>query len=128
MFRQMVSWGGVLHPTVPLLASALILRNTHKKKFSKWRHQTISTNFLVFTRPKCLLFSNKRKRVRIGQNANLNQGDTPLNEILKYNSGIYISQMCHDRGYLVTQDELDQTIEQFIDHFGDKPRYSTGHS
>ena len=24
-----------------------------------------------------------------------------------------IMQLCHDRGYLVTQDELDQTIEQF---------------
>eukprot|EP00795_Rhopilema_esculentum_P004617 gene4617-20890_t len=32
-----------------------------------------------------------------------------------------VMQMCHDRGYLVTQDELDQTIEQFVDHFGDKP-------
>jgi hypothetical protein len=33
------------------------------------------------------------------------------------------SQLCHDRGYLVTQDELDQTIEQFKTQFGDKPRY-----
>jgi len=32
-----------------------------------------------------------------------------------------IMQMCHDRGYLVTQDELDQTIEQFIEQFGDRP-------
>ena len=24
-----------------------------------------------------------------------------------------IMQLCHDRGYLVTQDELDQTLEQF---------------
>ena len=24
-----------------------------------------------------------------------------------------VMQICHDRGYLVTQDELDQTIEQF---------------
>jgi len=32
-----------------------------------------------------------------------------------------IMQMCHDRGYLVTQDELDQTQEQFIQQFGDKP-------
>ena len=31
--------------------------------------------------------------------------------------------MCHDRGYLVTQDELDQTLEQFIEQFGDRPRY-----
>ncbi len=30
-------------------------------------------------------------------------------------------QMCHDRGYIVTQDELDQTTEQFKAHFGDKP-------
>nr|CAD7445748.1 unnamed protein product [Timema bartmani] len=30
-------------------------------------------------------------------------------------------QLCHDRGYLVTQDELDQTLEQFKDQFGDKP-------
>jgi len=30
-------------------------------------------------------------------------------------------QLCHDRGYLVTQDELDQTIEQFKAQFGDKP-------
>lgn len=30
--------------------------------------------------------------------------------------------MCHDRGYLVTQDELDQTLEQFIEQFGDRPR------
>ena len=29
--------------------------------------------------------------------------------------------MCHDRGYLVTQDELDQTLEQFIEQFGDRP-------
>lgn len=29
--------------------------------------------------------------------------------------------MCHDRGYLVTQDELDQTLEQFKQQFGDKP-------
>ena len=30
-------------------------------------------------------------------------------------------QMCHDRGYLVTQDELEQTIEQFKGQFGDRP-------
>jgi DNA-directed RNA polymerase I, II, and III subunit RPABC1 len=30
--------------------------------------------------------------------------------------------MCHDRGYLVSQDELDQTLEQFKAVFGDKPR------
>ena len=56
-----------------------ILGSTNKKKFSKWRHQTIFANFLVLTRPKCLLFSNKRKGVKIGQNAfTLNQSDTPL--------------------------------------------------
>ncbi|XP_022087343.1 DNA-directed RNA polymerases I, II, and III subunit RPABC1 [Acanthaster planci] len=32
-----------------------------------------------------------------------------------------LMQLCHDRGYLVTQDELDQTLEQFKDQFGDKP-------
>merc|ERR1712179_271259 len=36
-----------------------------------------------------------------------------------------VMQMCHDRGYLVTQDELDQTIEQFVEQFGDRP--SEGH-
>ena len=29
--------------------------------------------------------------------------------------------MCHDRGYLVTQDELDQTLDQFKQTFGDRP-------
>ncbi|OZC04839.1 RNA polymerase Rpb5 domain protein [Onchocerca flexuosa] len=32
-----------------------------------------------------------------------------------------VMQMCHDRGYLVTQEELDQTLENFKDTFGDKP-------
>jgi len=32
-----------------------------------------------------------------------------------------IFQMCHDRGYLVTQEELDQTLEQFKTTHGDKP-------
>ncbi|KAL1445437.1 hypothetical protein MTO96_006752 [Rhipicephalus appendiculatus] len=32
-----------------------------------------------------------------------------------------IMQLCHDRGYLVTQDELDQTLDQFKQQFGDKP-------
>jgi len=32
-----------------------------------------------------------------------------------------VMQMCHDRGYLVTQDELDQTLEQFVEQFGDRP-------
>ncbi|CAE1296789.1 RPB5 [Acanthosepion pharaonis] len=30
-------------------------------------------------------------------------------------------QICHDRGYLVTQDELDQTLDEFKEQFGDKP-------
>lgn len=33
-----------------------------------------------------------------------------------------VMQLCHDRGYLVTQDELDQTEDQFKQQFGDKPR------
>lgn len=33
--------------------------------------------------------------------------------------------MCHDRGYLVTQDELDQTLDQFKEQYGSKP--SEGH-
>jgi len=32
-----------------------------------------------------------------------------------------VMQMCHDRGYLVTQEELDQTLDQFKHQFGDKP-------
>ncbi|XP_055351234.1 DNA-directed RNA polymerases I, II, and III subunit RPABC1-like [Paramacrobiotus metropolitanus] len=32
-----------------------------------------------------------------------------------------ILQMCHDRGYLVAQHELDQTIDDFSEHFGNKP-------
>lgn len=31
-------------------------------------------------------------------------------------------KMCHDRGYLVSQDELDQSLDHFKDTFGDKPR------
>ena len=34
-----------------------------------------------------------------------------------------VMQMCRDRGYLVTQYELDQTLDQFKDQFGDRPRY-----
>ena len=37
-----------------------------------------------------------------------------------------VMQMCHDRGYLVTQDELDQTLEQFKEQFGDRPRWEGG--
>ncbi|KHJ77630.1 RNA polymerase Rpb5 protein [Oesophagostomum dentatum] len=29
--------------------------------------------------------------------------------------------MCHDRGYLVTQEELDQTLDEFKEMFGDRP-------
>lgn len=32
-----------------------------------------------------------------------------------------VSQLCHDRGYLVTQDELDQTLDEFKSQFGDRP-------
>lgn len=32
-----------------------------------------------------------------------------------------IMQLCHDRGYLVTQDELDQTLDGFKEQFGSKP-------
>lgn len=34
---------------------------------------------------------------------------------------LILPQLCHDRGYLVTQDELDQTLEEFKSQFGDKP-------
>lgn len=37
-----------------------------------------------------------------------------------YNS-LLVGQLCHDRGYLVTQDELDQTLDEFKSQFGDKP-------
>ncbi|XP_054646390.1 DNA-directed RNA polymerases I, II, and III subunit RPABC1 [Dunckerocampus dactyliophorus] len=33
-----------------------------------------------------------------------------------------IMQLCHDRGYLVSQEELDQTLEEFKMKFGDQPR------
>jgi len=32
-----------------------------------------------------------------------------------------IMQLCHDRMYMVAQDELDQTVEQFKQQFGSKP-------
>jgi len=32
-----------------------------------------------------------------------------------------VMALCHDRGYLVTQEELDQSLEQFKVQFGDKP-------
>ena len=31
-----------------------------------------------------------------------------------------VMQLCNDRGYLVTQDEKDQTLEQFKEKYGDK--------
>lgn len=46
-----------------------------------------------------------------------------LNELTNFNSLKWFNQLSHDRGYLVTQDELDQTLEQFKEQFGDKPRY-----
>ncbi|KAL0160343.1 hypothetical protein M9458_044068, partial [Cirrhinus mrigala] len=38
-----------------------------------------------------------------------------------YVISVFIFQLCHDRGYLVTQDELDQTLDEFRSQFGDKP-------
>jgi len=35
-----------------------------------------------------------------------------------------VMQLCHDRGYLVTQDELEQTLDQFKETYGDKPSES----
>merc|ERR1712226_474354 len=32
-----------------------------------------------------------------------------------------IMQMCHDRDYIVKQEELDQTLDEFKDEFGSKP-------
>merc|ERR1712002_238014 len=32
-----------------------------------------------------------------------------------------IMQLCHDRGYLVTQEELEQSLDQFKEQFGHKP-------
>ena len=70
--------GELLCALLPLSVDG-VLRNTNKEMLSKWSHQNIFAHFLVLTRPKRLLFSNKRKRVKIGQNAfALNQGDTPL--------------------------------------------------
>jgi hypothetical protein len=44
-------------------------------------------------------------------------------EYVMHSEQFLLLQLCHDRGYLVTQDELDQTLEQFKEQFGDKPRY-----
>ena len=41
------------------------------------------------------------------------------NKIILIN--FFFPQMCHDRGYLVTQDELDQTLDQFKAAFGHRP-------
>ena len=35
-----------------------------------------------------------------------------------------VLQLCHDRGYLVTTDELELTLEQFKQLYGDKPSRS----
>ena len=43
--------------------------------------------------------------------------------LLLTNMIILFYQLCHDRGYLVTQDELDQTLEQLKQQFGDTPRW-----
>lgn len=32
-----------------------------------------------------------------------------------------ILELCHDRGYVVTQEELEQTLDQFKETYGDKP-------
>jgi DNA-directed RNA polymerases I, II, and III subunit RPABC1 len=32
-----------------------------------------------------------------------------------------ILQLCHDRNFLVTSDELEQTLDQFKETYGDKP-------
>ncbi len=32
-----------------------------------------------------------------------------------------ILQLCHDRGYMVTSDELEQTLDQFKQTYGDRP-------
>ena len=70
--------GELLCAFLPLFVDRL-LRNTNKKMLNQWSQQSIFAYFLVLTRPKRLLFSNKRKRVKIGQSAfTLNQGDTPL--------------------------------------------------
>jgi DNA-directed RNA polymerases I, II, and III subunit RPABC1 len=36
-----------------------------------------------------------------------------------------ILQLCHDRGYIITSEELDQTLEQFKETYGDKPSSGT---
>lgn len=34
-----------------------------------------------------------------------------------------ILQLCHDRGYIVTTDELEQTLDQFKQTYGDRPSH-----
>ncbi|KAG2464306.1 RPAB1 protein, partial [Polypterus senegalus] len=46
-------------------------------------------------------------------------------DILQGSHSENIEELCHDRGYLVTQDELDQTLDEFKMQFGNKP--SEGH-
>ena len=60
--------GEVFCELLPLFVDG-ILRNTNKKRFSKWRQQNIFARFLALNRPKLLLFSTKHKAVKIGQNA-----------------------------------------------------------
>ena len=36
-----------------------------------------------------------------------------------------ILQLCHDRGYIITSEELEQTLEQFKETYGDKPSCGT---
>jgi DNA-directed RNA polymerase I, II, and III subunit RPABC1 len=44
-----------------------------------------------------------------------------MEEFIKMYTYMYLLliyfQLCHDRGYLVTQEELDQTIAQFKEQF-----------
>ena len=47
--------------------------------------------------------------------------DSYIQTVNHANSGFVSLQMCHDRGYLVTQEELDQTLENFKEQFGDSP-------
>merc|ERR1711976_609713 len=48
-------------------------------------------------------------------------GDDELETVKYWRIRKTVMQLCHDRGYLVTQEELDQTLEQFKEQFGDKP-------
>ena len=41
--------------------------------------------------------------------------------ILIFQLHVTILQLCHDRGYIVTSDELEQTLEQFKQTYGERP-------